>query len=75
MKINLVEYNPKTKKPLKYIACIPEIYIGPTLYPDLSHISLSGLLLKENVHVEVEVNGAVKESRSKVFKSKVPYRI
>ena len=72
LKINLVN---KNSEPLNYLKCIPEIYVGPTLYPELSRISLSGFLLREDVHVEIETDVVTRVSKSEVHKTKIPYRI
>ena len=76
-KINLTEtqFDSSNNKQLKSLNCISEIYVGPTLHPSLSRISLESLLLKEDVHKEVDINGKVKEFRSDVVKSDIPYRV
>jgi hypothetical protein len=77
IKINLTEtqYDSDNDKQLKRMNCIPEICLGPTLYPSLSRIALESLLLKEDVHREVDTNGKVKEFRSDVVESDIPYRV
>ena len=76
VKINLTEYDSNNNRQLKCLNCIPELYIGPTLYPNLSRISLDGLLLREKVHTEdVGLNGTIKDVRSKTRESQISYRI
>lgn len=74
IKINLTASQDELNKKNR-LNCIPEIYFGPTLYPHLSRIALASLLLKEDVHTEVDVDGKAKRFRSKVVDSKIPYRV
>jgi hypothetical protein len=68
IEINLSDNN------TEQFSCIPEIYLGPTLYLRLSQIAIENLLDKEKVYREDEVNGKKEQIKCRVVESEIPYR-
>jgi len=74
VKINLTEFQESNSDSGKKIwRCIPEIYIGPTPHPNLSHTSLGNMLRKEGGFSEFDPNGVLTD-KCQVIESEIPYR-